>query len=117
MDAEVAASALLAPVCGDPSPAAKACCAALRELGEAKLRVWTATTDEHRRIYRIKTSLPGAKDVRGSAALMNAFEAHEGPELAAVTIEGDGAVYGCWFDPSLSRLIACVVGPDRRFLK
>jgi hypothetical protein len=117
MFAEVAASALLALVCGSDLPAAEACCAVLRQLGESRLRVWTVPTGDLRRAYRIKTSLPGAKDVVGSAALMVAFEGYEGPELASIAVERAESVYGFWFDPSFIRLVACTVGPDRRFTR
>jgi len=114
------AAKLAAVVCsqGEGQESARICCEALRAKVPEEVRSALVPTRHLRRIYEIRLTKPEIKSnlPLGSDRLLAQLAAYDG-ENVRMTVVDYGSRFCCvMLDETASRLIASLVGKDRRIL-
>lgn len=99
--------------------AAESCCKRLRASSALEIPGNPVNRSHIERIYTVRLSRPDAhRDVIGSDRLLNDLATHSGDELTMVVLsgEGDPYVYAIFLDERATKLVTCLVAPDRRLI-
>ena len=98
---------------------ARICCEALREKVPEEVRSRFVPTSHLRRIYGIRLTKPGidwAKMPLGADRLLAQLAAYDGENVRMTVVDYGSRSCCVMLDESASRLIASLVGKDRRIL-
>ena len=119
MSSQKDVSRLTTLVCTAPRgyAAARSCCAALQNIPPGDLRPRTTKASELQRIYGVRLARKSQGEVPiGSEDLLERLKSAPA-EVDLYVWEADDRIFVVMTDPGPTRLVACLVGRDRRMLE